>query len=154
MPRMRKRKWVVVGIAALAVSGVGGYVLSQPRMGSVEYHKKKCLEIGPKMFDSWVSRRAPRRVRTMYVAWQLQKFNFHRDALLRLGYLETRLLVVTNRTPDDVASALRTATTPDVTWDFGGVFPFETNKVEVTAPRDEMVRWEKLIREADVPTEK
>jgi hypothetical protein len=89
----------------------------------------------------------------MYVAWQIKKFSFHREELFKLGYLETRSFVVTNRTPDDVADSLTTVPPqhPPVTWEFGGAFSSDTNKVKVTAPRNEMARWEKLIREADVP---
>src|SRR5688572_4876131 len=103
----RMRKWVIAGVALVVVCTVG-YVLDRPRMGTVEYHKKKYLEIVSGSFDNWVRirRYAPESIANMYRRRQAKKLRFHQDALMKLAYLQTRWFVVTNRTPDEVCLAL------------------------------------------------
>jgi hypothetical protein len=78
----------------------------------------------------------------------------HHNALLKLGYLEERVFLLSNREPAVVSEALL--------FSFGRVFTNETepidaiaesgtNSITIIAPRENMVAWEKLIREADVP---
>jgi len=98
------RKWVVAGLIVVVAIGVGTYLLSQPRRGTVEYHKRKYAEAG---MPEWVLKKGvPAVLQNLYERRFVREFEFHRSALIELGYLERRLFVVTNRTPLEIVGAL------------------------------------------------
>ena len=80
MPGMRK--WVVAGLAVVVICTVG-YLFDRPRMGTVDYHKEKLLEIVSGSVDTWVRirRYAPESFGDMYARRQARRLDFHRDAL-------------------------------------------------------------------------
>ena len=146
---MRKRKWVVAGLVLIAI-GVGAYLFSQPRRGTIDYHKQKYAELG---MPEWVLKKGvPAVLQNFYERRFVREFEFHRSALIELGYLERRLFVVTNRTPGEIVDALlMDAQQNPQLWEYSGPTPRGRNNVEVIAPAEKMTRWEKVIREADVP---
>jgi hypothetical protein len=147
------RKWVVAGLAVVVIC-TAACLLDRPR--TVDYHKKKYLEIVSGSFNNLVRvrRYAPESIANMYARRQEKKLDFHWDALLKLGYLQTRWFVVTNWTPDDACRALSIALTtvsPEPQFVYFHIGTNSTNEVGVTVARDEMARWEKVILELDVP---
>jgi hypothetical protein len=146
---MRRR--LVIGAIAAVLIGVAAYGLSQPRKGTVEYHLRELRQIDG-VIDAWIRRYGSRAMDDMNRRRQITEWQFHSDALIKLGFLERRLFAVTNNPPDEIATSLWSACArhPDVSWEFGGPEYDETGKVAVLAPPAEMSRWEKLIREADV----
>ena len=104
------RKWVVAGVAlALVAIGVGAYLFSQPRQGSVEYHKKEFVKsynrLGRKGIASlWF---LPDRVRGFYSDWQSRRWEFHERALMNAGYLSSASFKVSNALAYNVARAAR-----------------------------------------------
>ena len=148
------RKWIAVGLVALVAIGAGAYLLSQPRHGTVEYHKKqfvKLLYYG--RLDNWVEKNGPARFQKFWMDRRYKRLFFHRDALVKLGYVKTRTFIISNSTPTQVARAIMSPSyaTTNISRDFAGIQNVGPDSVTILGPRDEMHAWEKLIREADVP---
>ena len=82
---MRKRIVIVLAVVAL----VGGYVLSQPRKGTLEYHKTEYLaERNPTKFESLVSAKwVPDMVKVFVWKRRERRATFHQRALFEAGYL-------------------------------------------------------------------
>jgi hypothetical protein len=118
MPGMRK--WVVAGVA-LAVIGMGTYLVSQPREGTVAYHIRELRKVGNGPVDNWFIPHSPQRIVDMWEERGLKKVQFHMDALIRSGYLERRLFTVSNGNPLEIPDTLWTAAPqyPSLTWGFG-----------------------------------
>src|SRR5688572_20585371 len=94
MPGMRK--WVVVGVALVAVA-VGAYLLSQPRNGSLEYHKRKYLAASRAgKWQGWIKKNGPISLGAALDRRAMKVLAHHRRALIGLGYLEHRTVVVSN----------------------------------------------------------
>jgi hypothetical protein len=153
------RKRVVIGLAVLAVAVVGVYVLSPPRRGTVEHHKEQFLDAHYSgQVAQWIVPRGPRALRVAYFRRKEEQINFHRRALVELGYLGERVFVISNQPSWEVENALRlsvdavfTAVAPHV--NFAAVLESRTNSVRVVAPVNEMQKWEDMIRGLDVPGE-
>ena len=147
MPGLRKRKWVVAGVALVAI-GVGAYLFSPPKKGTVEYHKRKyeeAHEVG--VVGKWIDSRGPKVLQEVYWRPKHRRIDFHLNALLEAGYVERRVFVVSNRPARAIGIKI-------IDEDFAGVPCFTlvgTNRIEVLARGSEMGRWEGVIRKADVP---
>ena len=95
-------KRIVMGLAVVAVLAVGGYVLSQPRRGTVEYHKKAYLAAANgSSFSERIQRTARRIMGKAHVfagisGERLNRMREHQSALIELGFLERREMVLTN----------------------------------------------------------
>ena len=142
------RKWLVAGLVALVVVGVGVYLFWQPKKGTVEYHKRKyeeAHEVG--VVGKWINSSGPEVLRKLYWRPRERRIVFHLNALLEAGYLERREFVVSNRPARAIGIKI-------IDEDFAGVPCFTlvgTNRIEVLARGSEMGRWEGVIRKADVP---
>jgi hypothetical protein len=160
---MRKRKWVVVGVVLVAVS-MGAYLLSQPRRGSVEYHKEEFLKagiLGPR--EDWILSHTPGilEAKAHQAVWarKMKQHDFHRTALVELGYLDKRTFYVRNHEAEDVVIAIMSRGYRDYLVDTNAAFRFvqafevETNRFTLVAVRNDMQRWQQFVRDADVPTE-
>src|SRR6185503_5712613 len=97
---MRKR--VVIGVLAIIGAGVLLFALSQPKRGSVEWHKREyeAATQGSLKFRLknlwWQIRGEDRRSRMIS-----EERNEHQQALIHLGYLEQREFVISNRSIDE-----------------------------------------------------
>ena len=144
---MRKR--IVIALSVLAVIGVGGYVLSRPRKGSVEYHKVKLSE-GQTSLDRWIKNYSPSRVKDYWFRRRGAQADFHRKALIQLGYFEERVFVLSNCFSDEVIKSL-----PDTNTNFEltDTFDVGSTMIKVVGPTNAIRAWEGLIREVDRPQE-
>jgi hypothetical protein len=163
----RVRQRLVIGAIAAVVIGVGAFVLSPPKEGTVEWHKAGYLKERKKIerrtlvdqFERlYVKIRKPRNYTFRKVSGdELKK---HTDALVRLGFLEAKRIRVTNepghfsvsagfaRIPEDRRLFTQVLTGPALTLPRQPVIVFP-NFVEVIAPKQDMAWWERLIHEAD-----
>ena len=153
------RKWIFIVLAVLAVLGAGTHFIGKPRRGTIDYHKKqyvKAQDAG--RLERWVMSHTPDSVGRALIAARMKRQEFHRDALVELGYLEERRCFVTNRAAGYVASRIIevgyssfiAGTNADVA-DFVAVSEVKTNSFALVAPRTQMRMWEKWIRQHDVP---
>jgi hypothetical protein len=161
------RKRLIIAAIAVVVIGIGAYVLSQPRKGTVEWHKKQYLNA---MKWSWSHRlmvtwdrirgkgRSPHRILD---ARALERRDEHRAALLRFGYLQERKFWLTNQSARQVAFSVSTKAAEKVLVDERRSFltlmiygPGETNLLTLIAVGEDVPIWEELIRKADVPETK
>jgi hypothetical protein len=156
---MRKR--IVIGLLAVVVIGVMAYFVSQPqpKRGSVEWHKREFVRARDGKPMMLRLRAAWDRFTSHGNKWRAADYwrrsegmQSNRTALIRLGYLEERTFVVSNRPVNEVISNawFNAATNIDV--DFIRVNTRRgTNMIEVSTVRGDISKWEELIRNADVP---
>ena len=152
-PMRNTRKRLVIGAVAAAVICVGVYVLSQPRKGSVEYHKRKYLQAG---VPDWTRKNGiPAGVRRFYLRRFGRELEFHRGALIDAGYLKERVLLVSNCSPFKVVQAAEIelseniAEFTSIAWDTP-----DTNAISVIAPAEWIEKIAHAIRKADLPETK
>jgi hypothetical protein len=107
--RMGKR--MAIAAIAAGVIGVAAYVLSQPKEGTVEWHKREYLDAmrwrwSDRLEVMWdrVTDKSNRRYRVFHPE-DLKRRNAHQAALVRLGYLQERTFYLTNRSAGEVASS-------------------------------------------------
>jgi hypothetical protein len=150
------RRWVFAGVVVTVVIGVAAYMLSQPRRGTVEYHKKKYLEAhetGP--VGEWIILHAPVAVHDLYWKPREKRTDFHRNALLEAGYFAQREFIVSNRVAKSLAQDLyrmRFDVFTD-TNDLAGIPVFyqpAANRIGVLARSIDIAKWEDIIRKLDV----
>jgi hypothetical protein len=102
---MRKR--IVIACIAVVVIGVVAVWLSQPKRGSVEYHKREYQAafrkgaLGELVLDRGVS-----AIDRIDWRFRRKRIDFHRDALIAAGYFEQKEFIFSNRGPRDGLRAL------------------------------------------------
>jgi hypothetical protein len=150
------RKWVVIALIAVSAVCAIAFVLSRPRKGSVQYHKKAFLEAHYSgRLTHWILAHAPKELRSAYSRRQQDQIEFHRRSLVELGFLTERVFVISNQ-PSEVANLLRLqvqiqgGSLVSGQINFAVVRDETTNSVKVTARPADMVELEELIREADL----
>src|SRR5213594_3836470 len=103
---MRKR--IVIGVVAIIGVGVLVFVVSQPRKGSLEYHKREYFDAQPG--GGWrdvLRQLLGREPMSREVSKEDQaRMKFHEKALIKLGYLEEWTFIVSNQPPTNVLNAL------------------------------------------------
>jgi len=141
------------------VIGVAVYFLSQPRKGTVEWHRRgysetfhrgraaaKLMEVGPHF------------VSEIYFEHQAKKRRFHESALVSAGFLGVKEIPVTNRAPrafsrDLIEELKQQARTAD---EIGVPISMRTrsNTVTVVAATSLLTNLDVLVRKLDVPETK
>jgi hypothetical protein len=156
------RKWIVIGLAVLAVIGAGGYMLSLPRKGTVEWHKREYLAAmnGPSISErvKRTARRLMGRAHSFGVSGErLNRIRQHQSALIELGFLERRELALTNL-PYIPVKQLQwsvfsgaTGRIPPDRLRFSQFSATSAEVLTVIAPPQDMPILEGLIRKLDVP---
>ena len=157
--KMRKR--IVIGVLAPIGVGVLVFVVSQPKKGTVEWHKKEYSAL----IDQIYGRRFVDRAREFIERntgwckrrnWQRQelalrmKAEVHRLALVETGDIAPRFFAVSN--DNAVSRAVEVAFSKKgqkeralITCRVGG----GGGAICVTGPSDDMAFWKDLIRKAD-----
>ncbi len=143
------------------------YFLSQPKKGTLEYHKRGYLAAanGPS-----ISERIKRTGRSIMgkanvfagiSGERLNRMRRHQSALIELGFLERRDLVLTNLPHMAPVKQLQwsvfSEATPRIPPDRLRFSQFSVTTAEVLtiiAPRQDMPTLEELIRKADVEASK
>jgi hypothetical protein len=141
------RKRLVIGALAAIVIGFAAYVLSQPKEGTVEWHKrryeKEMHRIDGKgtLFD---------RIRSEFgLPSRPSRHMEHRQALIDLGYLEERQIILTNN-PEGFSAALIQWATNELPRDRLWAFGVRSNVMFIRAERHNMKKWEEAVRRIDV----
>jgi hypothetical protein len=97
------RKRIIIGLLAVVVIGVVGFFVSQPKKGSVEWHKREYFEVRDQLLGrTWkdAARRFCARVTNASIFQQNSEsrpplwaiFHRHEKALIDFGFLEKRTL--------------------------------------------------------------
>jgi hypothetical protein len=97
------RKRIIIGLLAVVVSGAVAFFVSQPKKGTVEWHKREYLEVRDQLLGrTWkdAARRFCARVTNASIFQQKREsrtalwaiFHRHEKALIDLGFLEKRTL--------------------------------------------------------------
>ena len=153
---MRKR--IVIALIAVVAIGLGAYVtflLSGPKRGSVEYHKREFLRARHwGMADEGMYRYGPGEWMSARLDKKNNRLARHQNALINLGYLEERTVVVRNPFRDVLANMLKHLSTNSIEGvdeDFCNLQTKGTNVFRIVVVKGDASTWERLIREADVP---
>jgi hypothetical protein len=156
---MRKR--VVTGAIAVVVIGVAAYVLSQPKKGTVEWHKANYMKCFNRMWGNtlwWRTERIARRVAGLPPPAKpdpraANEALSHLSALVELGYLSERRYAITNRSLNDVLGRTlharrilgRRYLPPQLTE------RIDQGQLVVVALPEITMKYDELIAQADVP---
>lgn len=142
-------KRIAIGLLAVLIIGVAAYMLSQPKEGTVEWHKRKCenamraLNGEHALLDRARNRFGLPPRRNLYQE--------HRQALTDLGYLEEREFILTN-SPEKPSRALVHWATNEIPQDRLWSIGLVSNKfLVIRAERHSMKKWEEAVRRIDVP---
>jgi len=158
------RKRIVTGLLILAVLGVVAVVLTRPKEGSIAWHKREYLSAYEGSWEQRAEKGLNRLFGKPTPSWPAGRWDLiekHQRALIELGYLEERKLVLSNRAGNVMAVAANTvranrSADPGLerlrdTHRFIFVSAPETNTLVIVAPRDDMPVLVEVIRKADVP---
>jgi hypothetical protein len=159
---MRKR--IVITLLAIVVIGVGVFVLTRPKPGTVEWHKREFSEASNYLLKDSPSDRVRRfwwRITGQLApapqigeaVEQVNRMESNRVALVKLGYFVERKFCVTNSSVDRIASGLMRHPLfrrgeADISNSYMGR---SLGKVEVTARPKDVPKIEAMIRALDVP---
>ena len=161
---MRKR--IIIGLLAVVVIGVVAFYLSQPKKGSVEWHKREYLGARKRLFnDTWADRmrsfyyriaKTPHSRRQLSAAeWDelTRRMQESWEALVALGYLNRHEFYLAHQ-PKSRAHLLEKAALaqfpPDAIWSVGGGAGAE-NLLVIYATSNDLPKWRNLIGRFDVP---
>ena len=153
----------IAAMIAVAISLVA--VVSKTRKPSAEQHLKAyyaaqqryyaARDIGPPTLRRKLVKRWYKLIGKGEIA-SLNQMGKHRTTLEDLGYLETKAFVVSNRYAFDVQKTVGVNAYLGVGHANSGVnglvnlWCSGTNRIYVLAPKADMSKWEKWIRQADV----
>jgi hypothetical protein len=159
------RKRIIIGLLAVVVIGVGVFFLSQPKKGSVEYHKREYLATLDKLFGrrwvdrvwSYLDKAGARRERLSSEEKDGLELRLvrHQRSLIDLGFLVERQFPVSNVSASNVQREISWTWLSRLgeertlfTWVKGN--PGTTNTVRVIGRAEHMPFWESLIGEFDM----
>ena|SRR2546422_1336573 len=149
---MRKR--ILIGLLLVAITAVAIAFFAMRHESSIDYHRRKIREAqrwmdGTNVTAMDVAKHLWNRARGRG-QWYYDEVREHVHALTKLGYLEERAFVVSNRPASKVAREV---------W-LSNYQHFEllqvrrgpgTNTIRIVAPKGDMPALEKLVRGADAP---
>jgi type II secretory pathway component GspD/PulD (secretin) len=147
------RKRIVIGAIAVVVIEVAAYLLWEPGRGTVEWHKGKYLAaVDVRWKHQWelLRSRLMREDGQRGIRFDVEGMKRHESALLRLGFLERREFVASNRPLDAVMSHVAGWAVRSPNEKFYRYTTPETNRVVIVAARDDMPNIERLVAESDV----
>lgn len=137
----------------MVVIGVAAYVLSQPKEGTVEYHKAGYREaLNAMKSGGWLRGRfVPEFVRDWSWHRNDRLSSFHQQALIDAGYLKKRWFVVSNASPNDVLKrALKDLDVSGFDLRFTVLWAVDNHTIGGIVPIDAMERVSQALRNADV----
>ena len=153
---MRKR--IIISLLALAVIGVVAFFVSQPKEGSVEYHKRAYLHArdGSRFFNErrvdWYRISGHRPKFRPQTPDSLAEMEIHERALIDLGYIDERTFQ-TEFGAQAAARQLFTAFAINGTLHrkviverpIARIVDFGSNYVVVRCARQDMPKWEAVL---------
>ena len=155
-----------IAIAVLAVIGIAGavYVGTQPKKGTVEWHKTQYLKILERVSqNTWKDKlqRAYRRVARLpqplgesdKLFSDVIALQRHQGSLIQLGYLQCVRVFLTNPVSNDVEINGYIGRNADARH-FIDIRIDGLRVVQIIAPTSDLSRIEAAIRQADVPASK
>ena len=150
-------KRIAIGLVVVLIIGAGWYSSHvRRRENSIEYHKKAYVTLPPEKPN--LLRRAYGELESAGIVPRSTpdyvKRERHRDALVRLGYLQRRVCVVSNYDASSIVGEMSQITAgllnTGAVWEVQG---FATNSVIISAPPADLDRLEGAIHKADAEKE-
>ena len=160
------RKRIIIGLLAAVVIGVLAFFLSQPKKGSVEWHKREYLAARKRLFnDTWPDRmrgfyhkitKTPSSRRQISAAESnelTRRMQESWESLVTLGYMKRHEFYLAHQLKSRAHLLEKGALTqfpPDAIWSVGAGEGFE-NLLVVYATSNDLPKWRKLVGRFDVP---
>jgi hypothetical protein len=145
------KRIVIVALAVLVI-GVLAFVLSQPRKGSVEWHKREYLRAIDLDYGESVIAKV-RRFLPRSKTGDRANMKLHERSLIAAGFLEQREIAITNTM--EVASAVLEKLNPPKNVDpftFASLITRDQREmIVITALPTNIDKCEELVRKADLP---
>ena len=113
----------------------------------LEFHKEKYLEARIGSGD-WTDRWGRGGEDAASHQRRVDQLRFHQKALLKLGYLQQRVFMISNRAASKVQLSL--VGMPAENLQFATIEARGANRLVITAVKEDMPLWEDLVRDADV----
>jgi hypothetical protein len=153
------RKRIIIGLLTVAVIGVVAFYLSQPKKGTVEWHKREYVDAWKRVNEQtladkakqFLNRIAGRKVARRAWTRDNERVQSHRAALLTLGYLEQQAFDLTNCSRGQVLSSPAFAFAYRLHREFVMITAQDTNTLHVIAVREDMPLFVEAIRKVDKP---
>ena len=145
--RTRKGLWscAVLCLGGALIAFGGGLVRLHTPETPLEFHKEKYLRArNGHWMDGWT----PGGDNGGSHQRRVDHLRFHQNALLKLGYLQQRVFIISNRPASKVQ--LKLIGMPGDNMQFVTIEPRGTNRLVIIAVREDMPLWEDLVREGDV----
>ena len=147
-----RRRMVMGLLVMVVVVGVVVFFGSRAEEDSVEYHLKAYHEAskGTRIdgVRAWFQNLFAKGGSYSLAPDEVRR-DKHRKALLRLGYLEERSFIVSNRPPNLIAWAVRYECA-GLAYQFGTPSGYG-DTVRIVGVKEEMPKWEALVRRFDTP---
>jgi hypothetical protein len=149
---VKVRKRVAIGLPVIVAMGVLAFLVSGPKRGTVEYHKRKYVAAcDVKWKQRWEAIRSSiMREDQRGVRFDVAGMKQHEGELLRLGYLAQREFAVSNRSIDAVMSHIAGWVVRSPNEQFYRYTTPATNRVMIVAAKEDMPKIEELVRQGDV----
>ena len=157
---MRKR--IVSGLLILSASGTAVFFFSQPKKGSVEWHKREYLAAVDRIYGNTLMGKI-RRFGTPLIPVPIpatpeseyRNLRHHRAALIESGFLQEKEFVISNTNTLKVLTNITAKLYPlkeDDPFTEGGLAVREgQTMIVVIGLPGEMAKFEELIRKANAP---
>jgi type II secretory pathway component GspD/PulD (secretin) len=156
------RRRIFIAALAAVVIGVVALALSQRQEGTVEYHQQQFRKIfnngRATRIGQPILRYGPDRLKVAYMRNRAKRLDFHRQALIKHGFLVERIFVLSSRPARDVANRLHPAVHDmfDYSHDgdrfsYGFVTASATNELVIIDTPKRMERWSNVVANIDVP---
>ena len=144
-----------IAIAVLIVIGIAGavYVGTEPRKGTVEWHKRGYLGQFHSPIRQWIVEHTPDRMSQAIETSRYRRMEHHWAALVRLDFIRETLVVVSNSPASVISKVIPEKVKPCDDLRF---FSYElgTNSISLWCTEERIGAWQDLIRQADVPETK
>jgi hypothetical protein len=159
----------VIAAVAGVVLGVAAYILSQPREGTVAWHKKEYLRAQEELAGRTLSKKTKRLIQSVRIKIGFKpkptmavparpkdgELRKHQRALIELGFLEEKTIRLSKPLGGRVNSVLEETAgiIPKKRRQFAELFPAPAlavpSFVRIVAPPEDMAIWENLVCKAE-----
>lgn len=155
------RKRLIIGAVAVVVIGVAAYLVSQPKEGTVEWHKREYRRACERLYRNTLIDKVRAicgrviRIGPRSTEKEPEIIRHHEQALIKARYFSERKFALTNDATDVMARLgmllIKASTNltgyPSVQW-------ASISSIRVVGPAKDIPLWEEMVRQADVTESK
>lgn len=159
------RKHILIGLLAVMAGGVVAFFVSQPKKGSIEWHKRKYRAARNEMFGvcwnkpvkDWyfdIMKKPQRGLSSAEIRALTERQMAARQGLTKQGFLVERSFAVSNLSATLAAQTVigrARNVIPQDRFYYTGVLVAHSNTMVLAVVPEDVPAWERIVREVDVP---